>query len=418
MVTYLRYMNGDRMNCISQRYRLGVVLVTMFVGLLCDLPARAATRSEIIIGTQLPLTGVLSGPGLDQKWAYEEAVKDVNAKGGIFVKEFGKKLPVRLIIEDDESNVGKSVRAVERLIKFHKVDLLLSGFAGNDGVIPACVVAEKYKKYYHASISWVTPWLKHKFKWSTLFFFDVEQGAAVPFQLWNSLPKDKRPKKPALFVEDVADGRVIASLFQSVSRKYGYGFALSETLPAGATDYSAQIRKAKAMGVDAILIFSSDTNCISFVRQMKTNNFSVGYLHGWKGTWTEKFRKELGRDAQYILCDGFWSRDFPFPKARELGERYQKRFGGTSVSVGCAYGLAEILWQAIEKAGTLDGKKIRNAVLNNRFETVMGPVKYQQNGVAIFVSTANQWIDGKQELVYPFKWAKTSVKLAPPWEAR
>ena len=404
------------MTISAQRYLL--LMVIMALGLLYNQPALAETRKEIVVGTQLPLTGELSGEGLEQKWAYEEAVKDVNVKGGIFVKEFGKRLPVRLIIEDDESNVAKSVRAVERLIKFHNVDLLLSGFAGNDGVIPACVVAEKYKKYYHASISWVTPWLKHNFKWSTLFFFDVEQGVAVPFQLWNSLPKDKRPKKPAFFFEDVADGRVLASLFQSVSRKYEYSFALSEPLTAGAKDFSTQIQKAKAMGVDAILIFSSDTDSITFVRQMKKNNFSVGYLHGWKGTWTGNFWQELGKDAQYILCDGFWSRDFPFPEARELGERYQKRFGGTSVSVGSAYALAQILWQAIEKAGTLDGKKVRQAVLNSRFHTVMGPVKYQSNGVAIFVSTASQWIGGKQELVYPFKWAKSAVKLAPPWKDR
>ncbi len=406
------------MNSSAQRYRLVMVIMAMVLSLLCDRPALAASRNEIVVGTQLPLTGELSGEGQEQKWAYEEAVRDVNAKGGIFVKEFGKKLPVRLIIEDDESNVAKSARAVERLIKIHNVDLLLSGFAVNDGVIHACKTAEKYKKYYHASFTWVKPWMKHDFKWSTLFFFDVEQGVAVPFQLWNSLPRDKRPKKPALFVEDVADGRVLASLFQSVSRKYGYGFALSETLPTGANDFSAQIQKAKAMGVDAILIFSSDTDSITFVRQMKKNNFSVGYLHGWKGAWTGNFGKELGKDAQYILCDGFWSRDFPFQGARELGERYEKRYGGTSASVGCSYALAQILWQAIEKAGTLDGKKVRQAVLNNRFQTVMGPVKYQPNGVAIFVSTASQWIDGKLELVYPFKWAKAAAKLAPPWKDR
>jgi branched-chain amino acid transport system substrate-binding protein len=151
---------------------------------------------------------------------------------------------------------------------------------------------------------------------------------------------------------------------------------------------------------------------------MKENNFSVGYLHGWKGTWSGDFWKALGKDAQYVLCDGFWSMDFPFPGARGLGERYRKRFGESSVSVGCAYALAQILWQAIEKAGTLDGQKVRNAVLKSRFETVMGPVKYQPNGVAIFVNTASQWIDGRQELVYPFKWARATVRLAPPWDER
>ena len=406
------------MNSTALQHRLRLLCMVLVTGLFFCLPARASNRSEIVIGTHLPLTGVLAGVGQEQKWSYEEAVKDVNATGGIFVREYGKKLPVRLIIEDDESNVSQSVRAVERLIKFHTIDMLLSGFAENNGVISACATAEKYKKYYHASISWGAPWSRHKFKWSTLFFFDVEQGVAVPFQLWNSMPRDIRPKKPAIFIEDVADGRILGDLIKSVSKKYGYEFALSEILPSGATDYSAHIMRAKALGVDAILIFAGGTDCVTFVRQMRKNNFSVGYFHGWKGTWSGKFWKDLGNDAQFILCDGFWSMDFPFPGARELGERYQKRFGESSVSVGCTYALAQILWQAIEKAGTLDGKKVRNAVLNNRFETVMGPVKYQQNGVATFVSTANQWINGKQELVYPFKWAKTSVKLPPSWEDR
>ena len=395
-----------------------MMLVAMAACLVYARTAGAAVRSEIVVGTQLPLSGSLSGAGREQKWAYEEAVRDVNAGGGIYVKAYGKKLLVKLIIEDDESNAAKSVKAVERLIKVHKVDMLLSGFAGNGSVIPACVMAEKHRKYCHASIAFVTPWLKHKFKWSTLFFFDLEQSVSVPFQLWNSMPRHHRPKKPALLYEDIPDGRDFAALFQSVSQKYGYSFALFETLPVGAKDYSTQIRKAKSLGVDAILIFSSDVDCITFVRQMKKLNFSVGYFHGWKGTWSGDFWKALGKDAQYIICDGFWSMDFPLSGAWELGERYQKQFGESSVSVGCAYALAQTLWQAIEKAGSLDGKKVRSAVIDNRFETVMGPVKYQQNGVATFVSTANQWINGKQSLVYPFKWSKSIVKLAPPWEDR
>ncbi len=405
------------MNNVVCIYR-AAIMVAVLTSLFSGSQARAAIKSEIVVGSQLPLSGSLSGVGREQKWVYEEAVKDVNAKGGIFVKEYGRKLPVRLVVEDDESNAGQSVRAVERLIKVHKVDMLLSGFVENDGVIPACATAEKYRKYYHATISFVPSWLKHKFQYSTLFFFDLEQGVAVPFQLWNSMPSAQRPKKPALLFEDTPDGRVMSGLFQSMAKRYGYNLALSDSLPAGAKDYSAEIAKAKAAGVDAILIFAADTDCINFVRQMKKHNFSVGYFHGWKGAWSGNFWKELGKDAQYIICDGFWSMDFPFPGARELGERHRKRFGQSSVTIGCTYALAQILWQAIEKAGTLDSRKVRQAVLNSRFETVMGPVKYQHNGVAIFVNTASQWMNGKQELVYPFKWARATVKPAPPWGDR
>lgn len=402
----------------SGRWLLGVGLFILALVVVVTDPVQAAVKKEIVIGTNLPLTGILASAGQEQRWSYEQAVKDVNAGGGVFLKELGKKLPVKLVVEDDESNPGKAGQAVERLIKVHKVDMLLGGHAAPFGVIPGCIAAEKYKKYYHTSISLVPPWLEKKFKWSTLFFFDLEQAVAVPFQLWDSLAKEQRPRKAALLMEDTFDGRAFAGLFREVAKKHGYTFILDEALAVGAKDYSAQILKAKSSGVDAILLFTSNSDSISFVRQMKENNFSVAYLHGWKGTWQGEFWTTLGKDAQYVLCDGFWSKDFPFPQARELGERYEKKFNKSSVSVGATYALAQILWQAIEKAGSVDGAKVRKAVLDGRFETVMGPVKYDANGVATFVSTGHQWINGKQELVYPFKWAKSKVKLAPSWKDR
>ncbi len=56
--------------------------------------------------------------------------------------------------------------------------------------------------------------------------------------------------------------------------------------------------------------------------------------------------------------------------------------------------------------------------MDNEFQTVMGKVKYDANGVATFVSTAHQWWDGKQMTVYPFKSTNYKIKLAPPWDNR
>ncbi len=377
-----------------------------------------AEKNEILIGTNLPLTGILAMAGKEQQWAYQTAVDDVNKAGGIFVKEYGKKLPVRLIVADDESDPGKAAAAVERLIKLKKVDLLLGGFAAPFGVIPGCITAEKYHKYYHTSISLIPPWLEHKFQWSTLFFFDLVQACSVPYEVMNRIPENERPKKPALIMEDTFDGRAFAGIFRNLAKKYGYKFVLDEPCAVGAKDYSAQIIKAKSLGVDAILIFGADTDVITFVRQMKEAKLNVKYFHGWKGTWAGEFWKALGKDAQYILSDGFWSMDFPFPGARELGERYYDQFQKYSVSIGAVYGLCQILWQAIEKAGTLDSAKVRQAVLNNEFQTVMGKVKYDQDGVATFISTAHQWWNGKQMTVYPFNRTDYKVKVAPPWTQR
>ncbi len=125
--------------------------VFVIIGLvLLSMGADAQQKKEILIGAPLSLTGILAMDGIEQGWAYEQAVNDVNKAGGIYVKEVGKKLPVKLIVADDESTPGKAAAAVEKLIKIDKVDLLLSTHS-TPLVLPTCVTAEKYKKFYHAT---------------------------------------------------------------------------------------------------------------------------------------------------------------------------------------------------------------------------------------------------------------------------
>jgi branched-chain amino acid transport system substrate-binding protein len=397
-------------------YAVSLILILLVI--MTSGAAFAKEKKEILIGTNLPMTGILAASGVEQKWSYEQAVIDINKKGGIFVKEYGKKLPVKLIVADDESDPGKAAAVVERMIKMDKVDMLLGGFAAPFGVIPGCTAAEKYKKYYHTTICLIPPWLEQKFKWSTVFFFDLGQACDIPYQVWDALPASDKIKKPALLMEDSFDGRAFAGIFRDLAKKHGYTFALDEPWAIAQKDYSSLVVKAKSLGVDAILIFGSDADCITFIRQMKESKLSVKYMHGWKGTWAGEFWSALGKDAQYILCDGFWSMDFPYPGAKELGERYVKKFNKYSLSIGATYGLCQILWTAIEKAGTLDSAKVREAVLTNEFETVMGKVKYDKDGVAVFLSIAGQWWDGKQMLVYPFDRTTWKVKIAPPWDKR
>jgi ABC-type branched-subunit amino acid transport system substrate-binding protein len=52
----------------------------------------AADRTEIRIAASLPVTGIPAGGTLEQKWAYEQAVADINKKGGIYHEYKGTSL--------------------------------------------------------------------------------------------------------------------------------------------------------------------------------------------------------------------------------------------------------------------------------------------------------------------------------------
>ncbi|MCF8095098.1 MAG: amino acid ABC transporter substrate-binding protein [Desulfobacteraceae bacterium] len=397
---------------------LTLAFFVLFCPIFFNADAAALEKKEIVVGTHLPLSGALESIGIEQRWAYETAVQDVNKNGGIFVKKYGKKLPVRLVIVDDKSDPGIAAASVERLAEEKEVDFILSGHSAVLGVIPGCIVSEKYRKYYHGTACFIPPWLEHNFNWSTIFFFDMYKAAMVPFKLLDTIDKNKRPSNLAILTEDTFDGRELARAIKEQGSKAGYDFVFESRLSNDTKDYTEQVKNAKRQNVDAILFYASTNELVNFVNQMKKNDFNVEFMYTWKGGWPYEFWEKLGQDAQYIISDGHWSQVYPFSGSKELGKRYYESSGHHSVGIGAFYAMCQILWQAIEKAGSLDSQKIRRAVIDNEFDTVMGPVDYNIKGIANYPPPAFQWLDGKQEILYPFNYTNRKVKLAPDWDRR
>lgn len=104
----------------------------------------------------------------------------------------------------------------------------------------------------------------------------------------------------------------------------------------------------------------------------------------------------------------------------ELGTRYANEFGKHSVSIGLFYSLYQILWEAIETAGSLDSAKIKEAVLKHEFKgTVLGDIKYNpENNTAVHLLRAFQWNKGYQEVAFPSIEGGWKVQPVKPWNKR
>jgi len=105
---------------------------------------------------------------------------------------------------------------------------------------------------------------------------------------------------------------------------------------------------------------------------------------------------------------------------RELNEAHQKKFGRPADPiVGPAYACVQILADALAHAGALDREKVRTAIAATDMTTVVGPVKFRPDGTGIIQSVFVQWINGKQELVWPKDSATMPVVYpAPPFAKR
>jgi branched-chain amino acid transport system substrate-binding protein len=71
------------------------------------------------------------------------------------------------------------------------------------------------------------------------------------------------------------------------------------------------------------------------------------------------------------------------------------------------YACGQVLHQAVEATGSLDQHKLREAVLSMTFETVMGPLRFGEDGLPVASFPVAQWQNGVPELVFP-EAAKTS----------
>mgnify|MGYP001562266743 FL=1 len=86
---------------------------------------------------------------------------------------------------------------------------------------------------------------------------------------------------------------------------------------------------------------------------------------------------------------------------------------------GPAYACVQILAAAVTRAGSHDREKVRDAIAATDMTTVIGPVKFRADGTGVVQSVFLQWLNGKQELVWPKDSATAPLGYpAPPFAKR
>ena len=386
-------------------------------------PAPAAAKKEILLGAINPMTGVEAMVGNEHRWAYQQAVKDINAMGGVFVKDLGKKLPLKIVVADDRSDPAGTTAAAEKLIKLEKVDFIL-GSVDTALNINGGAVAEKYKKLYVTTTFFPEMFAEQKFSWVADSFFSIAELAGSAAASLDPIPAADRPKNFCVLVEDNADGQGFTEHgAKAILEKYKYHLALMESYTPGSKDFSSSILRMKNAKIDGIITLCSSTDGMTFIRQMKEANFAPKYIWGARGFWPIEFGEALGKDANYIISDGHWAEALGAPGSKALGDKFRAEFGATkySVVIGNPYALVQALAQAIEKAGSLDNAKVRAVFYSGTFvakNTTEGDLAFNKTGVAQFKAVALQWMDGKRMPVYPYSPDIWTIKLVPPWDKR
>ncbi len=374
--------------------------------------------NTIRVGAAVSFTGRFASGGLESKFGYEQAAADINKEGGVYVKEFNKKIPIELIIEDDESD---STKCVARLEKMHSMDKVVAylGPYGSTLCAAAAGIAEKNKVPILAvSFSLLAP---HQQGYKYLFspFAKTDTGLEAIFATIDTIPKAQRPSKVAIFAEKTDWGEELIRLTPDIAKKRGYTVVAEKSYAVGTKDYSSLIIAAKSANAEIIIGVPTPPDGIAIMRQIKELDYNPKVVIFWRAAGTPLWAANLKQDGDYVGYVSNWDHNFKYPGCTELVAAYKGKHDKLpAVTVGVTYSCVQILADAIKRAGTLDRNKIRDAIAATNMTTVQGPVKFRADGVGITPVAVMQWQKGVSQVIYHEKFTTSPLLLMPKWSER
>jgi branched-chain amino acid transport system substrate-binding protein len=395
-----------------------IALAGVFLGMAIVAQAAEAPKT-IKVGSSCSLTGPFGSGGAMCKAGYEIAIEHINAKGGVFVKEFNKKIPLELFLLDDESNFTLTVSRMETLYTANDVVAYLGGFSSPMHAAQA-PIAEKNKVPLFMVATYLYSVHQKGYKYNFSPFPKSPDCAKGVFDILDSIPAAQKPKKVAIFMEKAPVGVELGDMWKDESVKHGYGEALYKDQPREMKDFSPLIMAAKAAGSEILLTGPTTPEGITMTKQMKELDYNPKFYFAYRAPDPMAWGQALGKDGDYVVLGPGWCSGLKIPGVKELNESHMKKFGRPAdVITGPAYACVQILANAIEKAGTLDRAKIRDAIAAVNMVTVIGPLKFRADGTGVVVYFGVQWQKGKQEVVFPKEYATARlVYPMPKWSER
>jgi len=395
--------------------KLFFFLILSFMLLALPFADDSQAKDKIRIGNSIALSGP-SAPGamMSQIRSYDMWVEDVNARGGIFVKEFNKKLPVEIIRYDDKSDIGTTVKLTEKLILDDKVDFILPpwGTASNFAIAPLTT------KYKTPVIAQTASSLKLREMAHTIPYMFINLN-----QPWNhggvlvDLCLELGVKRAAVIHHTDLHGIETATSIVPILVGKGIDVLLYKSFPVGIKDLSPLLKEIKALDVDGLIAAAYPGENILMTDQMAAIGLNPKLFFSSVGIAYPSFRDRFGvAGVEGILGTGVWN-PLLTPAAKEWFDRYTKRWGIEPDRWGTAGGYAtvQVLEKAIEIAGTLDPTKVRDVIARETFDTVLSRIKYENQFNIGYPGHVGQWQKGEFLVVDKANRQAKPVYPKPEW---
>jgi len=329
--------------------------------------AFSPAQAELLISTVGPMTGQYASFGEQMKRGAEQAVKDINAAGGVL----GQK--IKLVVGDDACDPKQAVAVAKKLVS-QKVVFVAGHFCSGSS-IPASKVYTA-GRILQISPASTNPKLTDEGGPNVFRVCgrDDQQGVVAG----TLLAKKFAGKKIAFLHDKTAYGKGLMDATLENYKKMGGKPAMIEAYTAGEKDYTALVSKMKAAGVEVFYLGGYHTEGALMIRQAHEMGFKPQLVSG-DALVTDEFWKIAGKAGEGVLMT--FSPDprknaSAAPVVAEFKKQNYEPEGYTLYT----YGAIQAWAQAVKKAGSTDLAKVVKTLRTEKFDTVLGKIGFDKKG--------------------------------------
>lgn len=339
-------------------------LLTLLLALSCGGEKPTATQ-----GIEIGFFGALTGPeatfAISGRNGARLAIDEINRAGGVL----GKKLD--LLSEDDRNEASEAASAVSKLITRNHVVALI-GENASSRTLAAAPIAQTYQVPMVSPTSTNVDVTKKGDYIFRVCFIDPSQGKALALFARQNL----KAATASMLIDAKSDYSVgLADAFKAQFTAQG-GRVLSEIKYAeGDSDFNAQLTSIRAEKPDVLFVPGYYTDAGLIARQARGLGITA-ILLGGDGWDSPKLAEIGGAAVEGAYFSNHYSVDDPSPTVRSFVDAYRKAYGVLPDSIAAtSYDAARVIVDAIRRAGSTEGKRVRDALASTRdFPGVTGTI--------------------------------------------
>ena len=355
----------------------------------------ASTGGEIKIGVIASLTGPASNVGKNMWQSAQVAADEINARGGIQLGASGPKVPVKLIVGDDESTQQGGQKAATKLITDDKADILVGGYSSAVTSAYEQTIAEYKVPYIVTGAS--SPVITHRTDIDTSYIFHhcpttdsygqytttfIDQVVRPAVNKKLNAAAD-RPFRLALLYQDTAFGKgVQTAVNDTITRnKLNIVLVSQQGFKMGESDFRTQLTAIKAVNPDAVYLAAFPNEGAPIITQARRDIGLNTIFLSVENNDNAQFYKDLGPYGEGSIIE---SRFSPYTApAGTLADAqstfknsYNAKWGTFPDMMGAStYEGVYIAAQAAGNAGSTDKAAVRQALVSMRMPQVIEAMK-------------------------------------------